>query len=211
MVFVLVVSPVRMYREALAGSFERHDTIRVLGTAGTRTEAVRLAADLGPDVLLVDTSAVGGVALACELSREHPEVRVVALGCSEQEADVIACAEAGVSAFVQSDATLDDLVAASAAVVRGETACTPHVAAMLLRRVAQGARGRRSGDEAAGHLTAREREIVALIDMGLSNKEIATRLSIELSTVKNHVHNVLEKLGASGRLEAAARLRSGVS
>ena len=82
---------------------------------------------------------------------------------------------------------------------------------MLLRRVAQGARGRRSGDEAAGHLTAREREIVALIDMGLSNKEIATRLSIELSTVKNHVHNVLEKLGASGRLEAAARLRSGVS
>ena len=91
--------------------------------------------------------------------------------------------------------------------MRGEAACSPRVAAALLRRVAdRGARARRLDGEFAP-LTSRERQIVALIDEGLSNKEIAARLCIELSTVKNHVHNLLEKLGARGRGEAAARVR----
>jgi DNA-binding NarL/FixJ family response regulator len=208
MVFVLIVSSVRVVREALARSLEEHVTVRVLGTAGSRQDALRRTADLGPDVLLVDTSALGGVALACALSQAAAGVKVVALGCSEQEADVMACAEAGVSAFVEREATFEDVIAATTAVTRGETACTPQVAAMLLRRVADGARTRRRGTAEVGQLTAREREIVALVDEGLSNKEIALRLSIELSTVKNHVHNVLEKLGARGRSEAAARLRT---
>jgi DNA-binding NarL/FixJ family response regulator len=100
---------------------------------------------------------------------------------------------------------LDDIVAATTAVVRGETACSPRVAATLLRRVADRARERPYSEFAP--LTSRERQVVALIDEGLSNKEIAARLCIELSTVKNHVHNLLEKLGARGRAEAAARVR----
>jgi DNA-binding NarL/FixJ family response regulator len=80
------------------------------------------------------------------------------------------------------------------------------VTAALLRRVADDARARRLS--AFAPLTTRERQVVALIDEGLSNKEIAARLCIELSTVKNHVHNLIEKLGARGRTEAAARMRT---
>src|SRR4051794_6885307 len=208
MVFLLIVSSVRVFRDALSRALEGEREMRVLGTIGSSSESLRRAADLGPDVVLVDTAAVGGVAAACELAAATSGVKVVALGCSEDEADVMVCAEAGVSAFVEREATLEDVVAAIGAVTRGETACTPHVAAMLLRRVADGGRARRHGTTDAEQLTVREREIVALIDQGLSNKEIATRLSIEPSTVKNHVHHVLEKLGAHGRLEAAARLRA---
>lgn len=208
MVLVLIVSPVRVFREGLARSLGQEDGVRVLGTAGSSGEALRRVAELGPDVVLVDTSARGGIAAACAVSRAGGDARVVALGFSQDEADVLTCAEAGVSAFVEREATLEDVVAATAAVVRGETACTPQVAAMLLRRVAEAARRSAARSADAGQLTARERQVVALIDEGLSNKEIAARLSIELSTVKNHVHNVLEKLGANGRTEAAARLRS---
>ena len=127
---------------------------------------------------------------------------LVALAAPEDDGSVIACAEAGVAAFVARDATLDELVAATRAVARGELpAHSPRIAAALLRRVADGARPPEHAVLAP--LTSRERQIVALIDEGLSNKEIAARLCIELSTVKNHVHNLLEKLGARGRAEAA--------
>ncbi len=83
--------------------------------------------------------------------------------------------------------------------------CTPRIAALLLRRVAEAAAPRSSGLE---RLTPRETEIVDLIEQGLSNKQIARRLSIELATVKNHVHNILEKLEVARRGEAVARVRA---
>ena len=116
------------------------------------------------------------------------------------------CAEAGVAAFVMGDATAQQLVATMLGCACGEFHCSPRVAAMLVRRVsalAQGVVEDRCDDD----LTPRERTIVGLIDDGLSNKEIARRLGIELSTVKNHVHRILEKLHASRRAQAAAHFR----
>jgi two-component system, NarL family, nitrate/nitrite response regulator NarL len=201
MILVLVVGPVRVYREALARAFERHDELRVVGTAASAADALRRIGDLGPDAVLVDVSLPDGIATARALSSS--ETRLVALAGGEDDASVVACVEAGVSAFVAREAPLADIVTSVQAVLRGESSCSPRIVAALLRRVASQA----DAPPPAAPLTAREHQIVALIDQGLANKEIAARLCIELSTVKNHVHNVLEKLGARGRSEAAARVR----
>jgi DNA-binding NarL/FixJ family response regulator len=119
----------------------------------------------------------------------------------------VACAAAGVSGYVLHDEPHEELMKAVLAVARGEIWCPPRVAAVLMRRM--GPHGS-TPDMPLGtaRLTVREREILALIDGGLSNKEIARKLSIEVRTVKNHVHNLLEKLRVHRRGEAVALLRS---
>jgi DNA-binding NarL/FixJ family response regulator len=205
---VYIVGPVRVHRDGLARALDGRAELRVLGSAATAEQARGQIETFGPDVVLVDTSGPGGTAAACSLAAATAATsatRIVALAAAEDDRTVLTCAEAGVCAFVGPDATVDDIVAATTSVVRGESACSPRVAAALLRRVADTARERTYSEFAP--LTSRERQVVALIDEGLSNKEIAARLCIELSTVKNHVHNLLEKLGARGRAEAAARVR----
>jgi two-component system nitrate/nitrite response regulator NarL len=204
-ILVYIVGPVRVHREGLARALDGRDELRVLGTAATAQQARGQIETFGPDIVIVDTSGPGGIADACTLAERIPATKIVVLAAPEDDHTVTACAEAGVRAFVGADGTFDDIVAATTSVVRGETACSPRVAATLLRRVADKAQEHPYQEFA--QLTSRERQVVALIDEGLSNKEIAARLCIELSTVKNHVHNLLEKLGARGRAQAAARVR----
>jgi two-component system, NarL family, nitrate/nitrite response regulator NarL len=134
---------------------------------------------------------------------------VLALTVPNRETEILAFAEAGIAGFVTLEASVAELVEAIESVARGEALCSPSVAAALLRRLASLAHSRTSADP-TGPLTAREREILALIDEGLSNKQIAQRLRIELPTVKNHVHHILVKLGADRRAEAAALVRGSV-
>ncbi len=131
----------------------------------------------------------------------------MALAVSEVESDVLAWAEAGVVGYVPREASLEDLVSTIEAVVRGELRCSPRIAATLFRRVTKLSANRRHTPQGI-HLTPRELEILDLIDHGLSNKQIAGKLGIEVATVKNHVHNILEKLQVNRRGEAAARMRS---
>ena len=208
MILVYIVGAVRVHREGLARALDGRAELRVLGSAATAEQARGQVETFGPDVVLIDTSGPDGIAAACSLAAAiaaTAATKIVAYGAPEDDRTVVACAEAGVRAFVGRDGTFDDIVAATTSVLRGEAACSPRVAAALLRRVADTARERPYSEFAP--LTSRERQVVALIDEGLSNKEIAARLCIELSTVKNHVHNLLEKLGARGRAEAAARVR----
>jgi DNA-binding NarL/FixJ family response regulator len=207
MISLLVLGPVRVYREVLADALDRHEGVRVIGVTASAAEAADRVRGRPPDVVLADASTGAGVHLIQELFRAGVPVRVVALAAPEDEAGVIECARAGVGGFVASEAALREVVAAAHAVVRGEAPCPPRVAATLLRRVSAATPANRDVRAGAG-LTAREREILALIDEGLSNKEIASRLFIEVSTVKNHVHNILDKLGARRRSEAAARARA---
>jgi two-component system, NarL family, nitrate/nitrite response regulator NarL len=204
-ILVYIVAPVRIYREGLARALDGQTELRVLGCAATAAEALGQIEDLGPDVVLVDTSAPGGAAAARSIADSTAATKIVAVAAPEDDHTVIASAEAGVSAFVAREGTFDDILVAAQAVLCGETSCSPRVAAALLRRIADRARERPYSEFAP--LTSRERQVVSLIDEGLSNKEIAAQLCIELSTVKNHVHNLLEKLGARGRAEAAARMR----
>jgi DNA-binding NarL/FixJ family response regulator len=112
---------------------------------------------------------------------------------------VLACVEAGVSGYVPRTGSIEDLVAAIRSAVRGEARCPPVITSALMRRVATLANA-----GGAGHrLTTRELEIAEHIALGMSNREIARRLGIELCTVKNHVHHMLEKLGVSRRADIA--------
>lgn len=129
----------------------------------------------------------------------------MAYGVVGGDDEVIRCAQAGVAGYVSRDASLEELAAAVLTVAQGDVACPPHIAGIVLRRLAAAAAG--STPKPDHPLTLRERQIVALVDQGLCNKEIAARLGVEVSTVKNHVHNLLQKFGAKRRGEAAARAR----
>jgi DNA-binding NarL/FixJ family response regulator len=201
---VLVVASVRLYREGLAAVLGRAERLDVVGTVAGHHEAIEAARRLSPDVAVLDPGGEDARDTVRELTAREPAVPVVALAVSETDADVVAWAEAGVAGYVTRDGSLDDLVRAVLSAAAGELACTPRTAAALLRRV-RAVASTEAGSPPA--LTAREIEIGRLIEQGLSNKEIAHQLHIELPTVKNHVHRVLEKLGVHRRAEAAVRIR----
>jgi two-component system, NarL family, nitrate/nitrite response regulator NarL len=203
---VLILGAVRIYRENLAEALGEVAGIAVLSAAASLEEAQADADGSTPDVILVDVSTEYAVQVIPALVQACPTARVVALGAPEDDEGIVACAAAGVAGFVAREGTLRDVVTTVRAVARGDPACPPRVTAALLRRV--GASGREPPDRPNWtRLTSRERQILGLIDDGLSNKEIAARLYIEVSTVKNHVHNILAKLGARRRSEAAAKAR----
>jgi two-component system, NarL family, nitrate/nitrite response regulator NarL len=206
---VLVVAGVRFYRDGIAAALSADPRFGVVGTASDVREAAARFELLHPDVVLLDLASADAPALVRSLLESAPAARVVALGVREAEDDVLPLAEAGVAGYVTRDGSVEDLLATVESVAAGETICSPRITATLLRRVALLARDRRAEEpNPERDLTSRERQIVALIDEGLSNKEIATRLRIELATVKNHVHNILDKLHVRRRGEAAAAVRS---
>ena len=122
------------------------------------------------------------------------------------ESDVLTCAEAGVAGFVPVEASLADLVATVEGVARGEFACSARIAGVLLRHVGNLALARTS-PRALPALTARELEVLRLLDGRCSNKQIARQLGIEVATVKNHVHRLLEKLHVHRRMDAVATVK----
>ena len=200
MIRALICSDVRIYREGLAEVLERRSGITVVGTSRDAWESLAHVRALGVDVVLLDMSTPESVAIVRQLSRGVCEARVVDI--AETEAEVGAYAKAGVAGYVTREQALDDLVKAIVAVARAEAPCSPRAAAMLLHHVSALANTPHQRP-ASVRLTEREREILALIHGGISNKQIGQRLCLELPTVKNHVHNILEKLGVSGRHEAA--------
>ena len=207
MVSVVIVSDIRLYREGLAQVLGRESLFRLAGTASGSDEAMAQVEAYSPDLLLVDMALAESADLIRNIRAVAPDIKVVALSVAETERDVCACAEAGVSGYVARHASLADLVATLESAARGEALCSPRMAASLIRRVAALARTQPAGSGEL-RLTPREREILPLLDGGLANKEIATRLGIEVATVKNHVHNILDKLQVHRRGEAAALARS---
>lgn len=207
MIRVVIAADIRLYREGLAEMLGREAGITVVGTAADWPQSLARVRDLMPDVLLVDMAMPESVFAVRSISAAAPVVKVVALAVPESERDVIAYAEAGIAGYVTREASIEELVQAVESAARGELILSPRMAATLLRHVAVLAT-ERGADMPEARLTTRELEIVELIDDGLSNKEIARRLSIGLPTVKNHVHHILEKLHVTRRSEAAARVRS---
>jgi DNA-binding NarL/FixJ family response regulator len=164
-----------------------------------------------PDVVLMRMGMQGCLDTLQTVVRTAPAVKVIMLGVSESEDEVITCAEAGVAGYLPRTGSVADLLDVLRSVSLGETLCSPRVAATLLRRIATLADTAKqwhapSSPNDLKRLTMREREILTLIDQRLSNKEIALRLSIDVRTVKNHVHNILQKLQVHRRGEAARRM-----
>lgn len=196
---VLIASEVRLYRIGLERLLREIADVTIVGSASSAEEACGLAGALIHEVLLLDMAMPDAYGIARRVGRLSPVSKVVALGTPEDEAEVLACAEAGIAGYVTRDGSVADVVAAIRTIARGEVYCSAKVAGSLVRRVAERAS---SMPAAGGSLTAREGQIFKLLQQGLSNKMISRTLGIELPTVKNHVHNILTKLGIHRRAEA---------
>lgn len=205
---VLIASDIRLYREGLAEALDSTDGIEVVATAIDGGEALREVSSVALEVVLIHMAIPDSLATVRAIAQMHPEVNVVALGVPEIEGEVIACAEAGISGYVPRDGSVADLITAVKNAVQGELTCSPRIARDLLRHVALLAAERVEREQRPWRLTPREMEIAELVERGLSNKEIARELYIEISTVKNHVHSILERMNVQRRGEAAARLRT---
>lgn len=201
---VIILVEVCLYRDGLERALAQSPQVVVAGSTSHIGEATVAIRALQPDIVLLDPGADPDFSLAAAMPDLSPPTRIVALGVREVEDDVFRCAEAGMAAYVPRDASVADLVAVIENAAKGELRCSPRIAGSLFRRIASLSDSRASSGPV---LTRREGEIVRLIDDGLSNKQIARRLQIEVSTVKNHVHNLLRKMNASRRSVAAARAR----
>jgi DNA-binding NarL/FixJ family response regulator len=200
---VLLVDDHAMVRRGLRGFLELLDDIEVCGEAENGREAIEEVAKLQPDVVLMDLlmPELDGVGAIARLREEHPAVEVVALTSFVEESRVTAALEAGASGFILKDADADDVAEAIRAAHRGEVHLDPAVALLVARRVRTAKIA--PAPTADATLTEREREVLALVAHGLSNKAIADRLVITERTARTHVSNILGKLGLASRTQAA--------
>ena len=208
---VLLVDDQALFREALAVLLEVRAEIEVVGEAGDGAAALERSAALRPDVVLMDLHmpVLDGIAATRRLRVEQPAVRVLALTTFDDDEDVFAALRAGAVGYLLKDVTSDRLVEALLAAARGESVLQPSVAARVVARFAG------MPDDAGPRpqplvvpLSERELEVLRLLGDGCSNREIATSLFLAEGTVKNHVTNVLAKLGARDRTQAALRGRA---
>ena len=203
----MIVTDVSLFREGLGRILAGHADVQVIASATPSEDVPVLVATKCPDVVLIDATTVRASELVPQLVEAVPGIRVVAFAVApEDEEEVLACAEAGVAGFVARNATVEELVAVLRSAARGEVSCPPQVTAMVFRQVARLAAFRTVTTHEPG-LTHREAEIVSLMEDGLTNKEIAGRLGIEVATVKNHVHNILEKFHVRRRADVATFVR----
>ena len=223
---VLIVSDVRVVQEGLHSVLAKLEQVDVVSTVGT-LHARYQSEQLHPDVVLFDAARHDSVEFLKDLVASVPQSKVVAFGVKETDEEILALAAAGTAGYVCDSAQSSDVVRVLEQVMCDELPCSPRAAASLYRRVATlsrsgteaggagvGAngngdgRGDGRGDARGVPLSRRELQIAHLVDCGLTNKEIGRKLGIEAATVKNHVHNLCEKLEVHRRGEAAARIRA---
>lgn len=206
-IHIFIIDDNRLLREGLVSMLQDTDDFVVVGTAASGIKGLEQIKDLRPDVALIDIGMPDkdGIEVTRDLRQNAPEVKVLILGMPDLTDEIMACIEAGAAGYVLKEATFEYLVETIRSANRGETFCSPRMATSLFSRVAELA-----GDRiprSAIKLTPREIEIINRVAEGLSNKEIAQRLSIEGQTVKNHIHNILDKLQLHNRLEAVQYAR----
>lgn len=217
MIKVIIFSDIRIYSEGLSRVLSNLEAIQVVGAESNLEGAINKISQVNPDVVLLDMTMKGACCTGKKIIQCYPEIKIVALSVPEDEENIIECAEAGIAGYVAREASLDELIDAVKGTESGEICYPPRVATYIFNRIRRLAQGAESytrpavnsieKNDAATVLTSRERQISGLMSEGLSNKQIARNLSIEVSTVKNHVHNILVKLDVKSRLQVVSLLQ----
>ena len=204
---LLLIEDNRLLRDGIEAMLNEQPDLVVIATAPESRAVQALLENHQPQVVLLD-AALGdddSMRLLETIRRIAPDVRVIVMDLIPEPEDIIEFVEAGCSGFLLKDATLEEFITTIRSVARGVRVLPPILAGTIFSHVAKhAARRDPSAIREAVTMTPREREVIALIGEGLSNKEIGERLSIALHTVKSHVHNVLEKLALRTRLQVAA-------
>ncbi|MEV4469792.1 response regulator [Nonomuraea salmonea] len=193
---LIVVDDHPIVRDGLRGMFTGEPGFEVVGVAGDGAEAVGLAEELRPDVILMDLRMPGtdGVTAIRMLAERGSTARVLVLTTYDTDRDVLPAIEAGATGYLLKDAMPDELVRAVRAAARGEAVLSPSVATRLLGQVRA----------PADPLSSRELEVLGLIARGSTNREAAARLFISEATVKSHLLHIYTKLGVKDRAAAVA-------
>jgi two-component system nitrate/nitrite response regulator NarL len=195
----------RLFRECLAAALRDDAGFAKIEVTDADQSALAVLAAGGPvDVLLLGCGANGEVhEMLREAQRRWPAAKVLVLGVEEGEEQALALLRAGARGYLFRDQSFAELRDAILEVAAGATVCTPRISHLLFSRLAELGRERRRGERLEVlELTSREIEILRLIAEGLKNQEIAKRLYLSVHTVKNHVHNILERLGVKSRWSA---------
>lgn len=208
---LLLVNEIRLMGNVIVAALEDEPDIQVVACVTTYEEALEVIRETEVDVALVSTRLpdYGGLRLTSAISEVAPTTKVLALGLTEEKKRVLRYVEAGASGYILKDDSLEDLVEIVRATQEGKVFVSPQIAAAMMERLsdlAQMFSGIETNMTDTTSLTSREMEVLELISKGFTNQQIAQHLVIEVGTVKNHVHNILEKLNVSSRGEAAAYL-----
>ena len=205
LITVALIENNRMVRDGMTALLGKSVDFSVVASEAVGSGAMLAKAQ--PQVILLDVGlwADQGLKIADLVMREHPAARVIITDLQPMHEGLIEFVNAGVCGFIVKDATVEDLVATIRSVAEGDQVLPPEMTSTLFSQIAKEAlvRGRAVAGSTV-RMTAREREVIALIGEGLSNKEIAARLTIATHTVKSHVRNVMEKLALHTRLQIAA-------
>jgi DNA-binding NarL/FixJ family response regulator len=203
---VLIVDDHAMVRRGMRDFLDLHADLEVVGEAADGEAALEAAARLQPDVVVMDLVMPGldGIAATTQLKARHPSVEIVAITSFIEEDRIAAAIEAGASGFLLKDAEADDLAGAIRSAHGGEVYLDPAVAGIVARRMRDAGRnGPDRRDDGVARLTVRERDVLAGVARGLSNRAIADELGMAERTARTHVSNILAKLGLTSRTQAA--------
>jgi DNA-binding NarL/FixJ family response regulator len=205
---VLVVDDHRVVRAGLVALLKQSPSLNVVGEAGNGEEAVRLAGELQPDVVLMDMQmpVMTGVEATKAIKGQWPAIQVLVLTTYDDDELIWGGLQAGAKGYLLKDAPPEELLQGIRAVAAGQSLLPPHIAAKLMQVISQGGPGGKS--EPADQLTERELEILGLMARGAANKEIAAALFISENTVKTHISNLFQKLDVRDRTEAVTRALS---
>ena len=210
---VIIADDHAIVREGTRHILEQEDDLEVVGEARDGAEAVALTETLKPDVAIVDISmpVIGGIEATERIKASRPGTAVLILTSYDDDRYVFALLAAGAAGYLLKDVPSEEVVRAVRSVYAGEPVLHPAIARKVLARFAAEAQGANVGREAERLLTDRELDILRLAACGLSNSDIANRLSVSMRTVQAHLTQVFNKLGASSRTEAViAGLRRGM-
>ncbi len=206
---VVVVDDHPVVRRGVASTFSEEADFDVVGEGASAQDAIKLAREKRPDLIVIDvTMPGGGVEAATAIAKAHPDVAILMLSIREDLATVRAALRAGAHGYISKGVSGDDLVSTARRVLAGERYVTPELAARLIAEdvPAQSAESEERVRLRAS-LTQRERQIFGLLGEGLSNQEIAARIGLTENTVKHYVTPLLHKLGVRSRTEAALLAR----
>jgi DNA-binding NarL/FixJ family response regulator len=198
MIRVLVADDHPIVRSGIVALLQAAADVEVVGQASTGTEAVALALEHEPDIVLMDLRMPGldGDEATGQIVSQRPQVKVIILTTYESDDSILSAIEAGASGYLLKAAPEEEILAGIRSVARGEVALAPSIAALLVKRMSA---------PPAPTLSPRETEVLALVAQGLSNPAIAAKLFVGEATVKTHLLHVFEKLEVSDRTRAVTR------